>query len=227
MKSAATSKHCALMFVWGLSFSLLACSTSQASLITFTATGVVDSVDAELLIPFAPGQTFIMNYSFESSTFARVGSDSQFAVYDALTSIDFTLGTYNGSAIGPEEIQVDNDPPNPSVDRYSVGPGAGSTLIGSDVNGLSLSDFFIRLDDVTNTAFSDALILPTSLSLSDFSSAGFAVFFSDGLGGTFGVTGTLTSVSVPEPNTFGLAGSSIFGFLALRRRFRVGNAPHQ
>lgn len=184
---------------------------------TLTAIGVADFVDDELAGTFSPGQTFVMTYTFESTTAARGGSTSQFAVFDALTAIDFTLGPYSASATGSEEIQIDNDPPSPFFDRYSVGPGAGSTLSGADVDGLALSTFFIRLDDDTNTAFSDALILPTNLSLSDFTSAGFSVFFVNNEEDVFVVTGTLTAL-VPEPSSLLMAVVAGVGVLVIRWR---------
>jgi len=192
----------------------------SAAPITFTFTGIVDNVDPALASDFAPGDAFTMSYTFESTTPARVGSDSTFAVFDALTSTDFTLNAYAGSATGSEEIQVDNDPPFPNVDRYSAGPGAGSTKIGPQVNGLDLASFFVRLDDSTNTVFSDALILPLSLSLSDFTSAGFAVFFANDIGDIFVVDGHITTL-VPEPTSMMLALVGVVAVAGYARRRRV------
>lgn len=191
----------------------------QAAPLTFTATGVVDFVDTDLSGTFALGQTFVMTYTFESTTAARGGSNSQFAAFDALTAIGFTLGPYSASATGAEEIQVDNDPPSPFFDRYSAGPGAGSVLSGADVNGLSLAGFFIRLDDDTNTVFSDALILPTSLSLADFSSATFTVLFTDNDGGFFSASGPLTAL-VPEPASLVSIVAGLVGFAVVSLRLR-------
>ena len=196
-----------------------------AAPLTLTATGVVDFVDDALSGTFAPGQTFTLTYTFESTTPARAGSDSQFAVFDALTALDFTLDAYSGSATGNEEIQVDNDPPLSFHDRYSVGPGVTSVISGADVDGLALLDFFIRLDDDTDTVFSDALILPTSLSLSEFTFATFSVYFADENENLYLVSGPLTAL-VPEPTAFAsaLLACCALGYTVRRRERSHGFA---
>jgi len=197
--------------------SVLMASQVGAAQITFTASGTVDFVDPALSGTFAPGQSFAMTYTFESTTPPRAGSDSTVAVFDAMVSQSFTLDSYSGSATGAEEIQIDNDPPFPFNDRYSPGPGAGSTIIGANVDGLSLASFYFRLDDSTNTAFSDALILPTSLSLSSFTSATFSVDFLDINNEVHSVTGTITSL-VPEPTSLVLGLLGACGVAMVYRR---------
>ena len=188
-----------------VTMTLGAVATAEASPITISFTGVVSSVSGGLGGDFAVGDVLTGSYTFESTTAARAGSDSTFAVYDAITDLSFTLGTYSAATAGPApngEIQIDNDPPSPFVDRYGVLSRVSDGLVGPSAGGQPLIAFGFRLDDSTNTAFSDALVLPTSLALSDFTSSAFFVFF-----GTELVDGTLTSVrvqAVPEPATLGL-----------------------
>ncbi len=199
-----------------------ASTTARAGLITFSFAGTVDSVDPTLGGTFLVGQTLTGTYTFESTTVARAGSNSTFAVFDALTNLDFTLGSYSASSSGAPEIQVDNDPPLPNVDRYAVVSRASDGLTGPAVAGQSLNFFGFRLDDSTNTVFTDALVLPTSLNLSDFDNRQFFIFFGDS---PAIVSGTITSVSaVPEPSSLTLAGlGGLFG-LGLRWRCKRRSA---
>jgi hypothetical protein len=193
-------------------------SSMQAALITFNFQGTIDSVDSEVGPPFAVGQTLTGSYTFESTTAPTGGSNSSFAVFNALTSLNFSVpgASYSASSTASPEIQVDNNPTAPN-DRYGVVSRASDGLTGAAVNGNPLDAFLFRLDDLTNTVFTDALILPTSISLSDFTSNFFFISFRafdetgepifDGVD-EFGdpipvfrtVSGTFDSLSsVPEP----------------------------
>lgn len=192
-------------------------STVHAAPLNVTAVGTIDFVAPEIASTFAIGDTWTMNYTFESTTPARAGSNSNFAVFDALLSTDVSTNNYAASASGAEEIQVDNDPGLGIFDRYSPGPGVTSVLTGATVNGLNLATFYFVLTDSTDTAFSDALILPLDISLSDFDSNRFTIDFVDDLGNVYSASGTLTSL-VPEPATYALAACGILGLAMFRRR---------
>lgn len=176
-------------------------SPARAELIVGTFSGVVDSVDAPLAGTFSPGQVLTGTYTFESTTAPRTPNSASFAVFDALTALSFKVGGYAASSGGAPEIQVDNAPGAPN-DRYGVVSRESDGLTGPPVNGNDLIFFGFRLDDSTNTVFSDALILPTSISLADFNSTGFFLSFNDGTTESV-VSGQLTSFSlssaIPEP----------------------------
>lgn len=201
-----------------------ACGLSSASAapIVYTASGVVDFVDAALSGDFSLGDSFTMTYTIESTTAPRASSNSNFAVYDAMLSQSFTLDAYAGSATGAEEIQVDNDPGGIFHDRYSPGPGAGSVITGPTVAGMSLSTFYFNLIDDTDTVFSDALILPLSFNLADFTSKRFRVEFIDDEEVVHGVEGEITAL-VPEPASGALAliGAAALAIALRRRRARL------
>lgn len=189
-----------------------------AAPITVHFTGTVSSVSAGVASGFSVGDALAGSYTFESGTAARGGSTSDFAAFDALTGLSFTVNGYAASSNGAPELQVDDPPGGP--DRYGLVARASDGLTGADVNGLSLFNFGFRLDDSTGTAFADALLLPSSLSLADFDSTSFFLFF-DGFNQL--VSGSITGISfvgVPEPALLALFGASVLaaGIAARRRR---------
>lgn len=206
------------LFFSCLLFGLVA--QAQASIVSFQVSGTIDTVDPTLAGGgIAVGDTFTVTYSFDDTTPARSGSDSNFAVFDALTSFNVTAGTYIASSNGAPEIQVDNDPPAPNDDRYAVISRASDGLTGAAINGNDLTFAGFRLDDSTNAVFSDALILPTTLDLNDFDSNNFIMFFND-----FVVFGKITSIqpvapAVPEPASMSVMLTLLVGGLAIRRRY--------
>jgi PEP-CTERM motif len=194
---------------------------SRADLFTVSFAGTTDSVDPALGGAFSAGQTLTGTYTFESTTAARAGSDSTSAAFDALTNLTFTLGSYTATSTGAPEIQVDNDPPLPDHDRYAVVSRASDGLTGASVAGLALDTFLFRLDDSTNTVFSDALVLPTNLNLSSFDNSRFFIFFTDGTSPSI-ISGTFTSLSsVPEPSSMIMVGVGALGLAGYRLRRRA------
>jgi hypothetical protein len=198
----------------------LGAAAAEALPITISFTGEVSGVSGGLGGAFSVGDLLSGSYTFESTTAPRVGSDANGAVYDAVTDVVFSIGSYSAATAGPApngEIQIDNDPPTPFVDRYALVSRVTDGLVGAPANGQPLIAFGFRLDDTSNTVFSTALTLPSGLELSDFTSSGFFAFF-----GTELVEGTLTSITVeppsagvPEPTTLGL---TLLGFAVLARR---------
>ena len=190
---------------------------ARADLITYNFSGTVDTVDSALSSIFSSGQTLTGSYTFDSTTSAVPGSTSAAAVYYALTSVSFTVGSYTASSTATQEIQVENG----ATDTYTVVSRKSDGLNGADVAGLPLSLFTIRLDDSSGTVFSDALILPTGLVLSNFSSKLFFLDFGD-LTAPSVVSGTITELSqpapVPLPGAFLLFGSGLAGLSMLRLR---------
>ncbi len=203
---------------------LAVCAGANAAPITFTVDGTVGSVTPNLSgAGVAAGDPFSMTYTFESTTAPRAGSNSSFAVFDALTSLSFTAGAASGSSSSASEIQVDNAPGAPN-DRYAVVSRASQGLTGPTLNGLGLNFASFRLDDLSNTVFSNALTLPTSLSFSSFTSGSFFVFYGPNLDGLINgnVTDIRTATAVPEPTTLTLMGLGLAGIaLARRRRLAV------
>lgn len=208
---------------FGLAALLISFSSliARADIITITFSGTVDFVDPFIGSQFSVGQSLTGSFSFDSTALPRPGSDNQFAVYDSLTNLNFTIDSYAASSSGAPEIQVDNDPPAPFSDRYAVVSRDTDGLVGPNVNGFQLTSFAFRLDDLQNSAFSSALTLPTSLDNNLFENRQFFLFFVDGsIDQGASVSGTLdvanvTAVPVPPGIVLGLVG---IGCLAIRRR---------
>ncbi|HEV3166300.1 MAG TPA: PEP-CTERM sorting domain-containing protein [Isosphaeraceae bacterium] len=195
-------------------------ATARGDLISYSFGGTVDSVDPALAGTFLVGQTLAGAYTFDSTTAATAGSNSTFAVFNALTHVNFTIGSYSASSSGAPEIQVDNNPPLPDDDRYALVSRASQGLTGPSVGGLPLNFFSFPLDDSTDTVFSNALILPTSLNLANFDKRQFFLFFGN-IDTPSVVTGTITSLTAPEPSSLtlaGIGGLSGLGFWLRRRR---------
>jgi hypothetical protein len=170
------------------------------------------------------GDELTGSYVFESTTAPRSGSTSSQAVFDALTSLTFSVGTYSASSTGAPEIQVDDDLGGPFGDRYLVLSRANDGLTGNPMNGIDLSSFALLLGDFPEqTAFTDALILPTNLSLDDFEINFFAIdWFEIGEDNDEAVSGRITELiftPVPVPGTLLLVTAGL-GAIAWLRRIR-------
>ena len=196
---------------------------ARAGLIVASLSGTVTSVDASLNGSFSVGQTLTATYVFESTTAARAGGTSTFAVFDALKSLSFSIGGYTATSLGAPEIQVDNDPPLPNHDRYGVVSRTSEGLTGPAVAGQALQTFLFRMDDSTNAVFNNALTLPTSVSLASFDSSQFFVFFGTAPSLVSGTLRSFTTRPVPEPGglALGLIGTGALALVGLARRRSV------
>lgn len=205
--------------------------TAQAATIPVSFSGSVAGIDAPLAAYFSTGDSLSGSYSFDSLASATGGSNSQFAVFNSLETLSFTVGSYSASTTGAPEIQVDNDPPGPNVDRYAVVARAGDGLTGPSLGPWHVTSFIFRLDDSTNTVFSNALDQPVSLSLSDFTSSLFFVFFENDRGDLATISGELRSfdmpagATVPEPSSLALAAFGLLGAWSAARRTRRSTQP--
>jgi hypothetical protein len=201
-------------------------TNSDAAILTYNFTGHVTNTGG-LGSDFNVGDSVSGSFTVDSGIAPRGASTSTFAVYDNLISLNATIGSYTllySAPSGGQEVQVDNNPPTPDDDRFGVTTRVSDGhLTGADVGGLKLDSFLFRLDDNTDAVFSDALVFPTSISLSDFTSSAFFLFFTgaDPVSGVFDSFGPAPTAAVPEPGSLSVTailGMITGGVVWLRRR---------
>lgn len=192
-------------------------AAAQAAPVTYSFSGVVNAVSAGLAPPFAAGNTLTGTYTVESTTAALGGSTAVSAVFNALTALSFTVGGYSASSAGAPEVQIGNrDGISELTDRYAVVSRASDGLTGVAVNTLALQAFILRMDQNAGTLFGPANgPLPTAVSLGNFDSSSFFLFFD----GFATVSGTLTALQpVPEPSGLAILGLALIAFALAARR---------
>lgn len=210
----------------GLASLVLSAAAAAATTVTFS--GTVTTGFGSI----ASGSALTGTLSYDENAPISLSLTPILSVFNALTSLDFTVGGYSASlpsTSGASEVQLDDGPGVfdlgggfviPINDRLLFRSGAASGLVGSALDGTAALQFFnIRLDDSTNAAFNTAGSLPSSLALSSFDSR---LFFIDFEGGT--VSGTIdalrTVAAVPIPATLPLlvCGVGLLGWAGRRRR---------
>jgi len=195
---------------------LSAHSLAGAAIVTYGFSGKLTSSLGSL----TSGDSFAGTYTVDTSLAATGGSTSSFAVFNNLRQATLTIGSFS-AAVGPgaglPEVQQDDVA---GADRYAL---VARNAIGSaPISGLDLNTFGFRLDDTTGAAISDALVLKTNLSLSDFTSNTFLMFFGDTSNPFAGfISGSLDAVfAVPEPGSLLLASLGLLGLARTRRLLR-------
>lgn len=204
---------------------LVANTAIHAGPITFTFSGTIDGVEFDNPIPeFGVGNGFTLVITFESTTVDSNGSATT-GVYDAITDIQLTIGTYTATA-GSGVITVFNDD-SAVGDAFQV---RTTSLAGPDIDGLPLNASQLQLIDLRDefeTAFaSDALPL-APFSMLPFQVTDFTLLrlrFGPAENSTF-VTGQVRKLrgpaSVPEPASICLFGVAATGLIVARRRRRA------
>ena len=180
-----------------------------ADLVTFDFAGEVSFIDSRLSPPFTTGAPIVGSFTYETATPPYSPTQPHTAEYlYALTELNFTFGTYEGSlGTAWNAVSLYDDVPSGSnyIDGFSVSATSPGSLSGSPVPSrfvLGLQAYGTGSQDLVT-----GLGLPTTAP--DFSKAtdiNLSLGFSSNSGDTFYILGNLTSLTadtapVPEPTT--------------------------
>ncbi|MFO1091588.1 MAG: VPLPA-CTERM sorting domain-containing protein [Hyphomicrobiales bacterium] len=207
-----------LSFVATLAFGFF---VAPADATTINFSGTVTSGTGSI----SNGDTLTGSLTYDETAVARAGSDSQFAYFDAITAFSFSIGGFGSSLSNPtgaSEIQIDNNPGVPNHDRFAAISTVAGGFAPAQLDGVfDLNAFGFRVDDSTDTVFSDALLLPTALSLANFDSGSFFIFFKDSdnsIGGTIDSLETVSSIPLPAGLPLFATGLAGLGLATKRRK---------
>lgn len=200
-------------------------AVAHADLITVNFEGTVTGIGGGLIAEFSLGDTASGSFTYESSTAARAGGTSSLALFDALTNFQFSVNSLSGyaaSSNNASEIEVVND--NGFSDNFFVRSEVSGGLAGTtpDVAGAVFDGLILRLFDSSQTAISDALILPDRSAFGDFTSAQLSLKFDEDFGGLTGSSFVIIDMdslsAIPEPATLALFLIALGGLGFMMRR---------
>jgi len=183
--------------------------------VTFAFTGLVTEVGTNVvdLTKFTVFSPLTGTYTFESTTANNGGSSVNGNYSDAITGLDFTLGTYHSptSSDPPNQILVVDHTGN-TTDSYHLESGITG---GGAVNGHDPVSFDFTLTGPEPTGFADNSLPTTPPSVGTFLHGNqFRVIFEDGANSR--VFGVITSITaVPLPASVILFGAGLIALIGL------------
>jgi hypothetical protein len=208
----------------------LTAATPAAALQTATASFTIELLETQVIdpadLPFGPGDTATVSYSFDESF---VPSEDESGLLDysgAFSSFQVTLGSSFTATFEPPEgffiVFVSDDLSSPSpggpevlVDSLSINAGSTSAIAVGDLFVDAASAVFARVAGAQQTP---DLIEGGALPVGGF--GGFA-FASAVVGFSNFSSVYVTNTVIPEPSTGLLAAGGLFALAQARRRFSV------
>jgi hypothetical protein len=212
--------------VWLVSCALLAiaaCTDACGAIISYTFSGTVQSVDADLQPTFAAGQTISGHFSIDSSPVSTGGYGAGSSAQYSVMSFDITFPGYFASASsGYSQVTNNGDYGNPLsdvTDFFQVIVGLSSAPL---VNGYSVDHFglFFETRGVPPVSALSGTALPTSGELAAFSTTRLTFLQFEGFRNVTANFAITVEQSVPEPASWTLIGIAFGGLLIKRRRLK-------
>ena len=215
----------AQLLLAGALLATLATGPAEATLVTMTGGGTLDSVDASVSGTFSLGDAFSFSFTYDDASPDNLPANTTFGNYNAnpLTSLSATIGGYSVSwTAGVSTINI----PVNSVMDVIIGPGG---FTGAAVAGLTPQFGNIALfdgDGAGGVLATDALPSAPFTDISAFSSSSnfrlrFGPTFNiNEIQGQISFLGAPPTAGVPEPTTLALFGAALFGVVSVRRRRR-------
>lgn len=172
---------------------LLGSAPARGGIVSFTIQGQITAVGSAVATAFSVGEPVTITYAFETTT-SDSAPNPDLGSYAAVTGLSFDFGGYTGG-LGPgTSLLVVRNGDAVGGDSHQIFIDA----LGPDVNGRTLVDLNIGLEDSSDTVFTSDL-LPLALQISDFDFQSAILYFTGSDNNVSFVITSISSSAAPTP----------------------------